>query len=85
MVPAGLLQVLRCPETGQTLSVAPPELLARVNESLRSGLIRYNAGRCPEPLEAGLIRSDGLALYPVSEDIPVLLTSEAIPLQGFRG
>ena len=33
-----------------------------------------------EKMEAGLLRADGKALYPIREDIPVMLVEEAIPL-----
>lgn len=66
MIPADLLKILRCPETRQTLELASAELLARVN-----------AGRA-ETIAAGLVRADGKLLYPIRENIPVLLVEEAI-------
>lgn len=66
MIPLDLLPILRCPETRQTLAVASAGLLARVNE-----------GR-PEPIAAGLVRADGKVLYPIRENLAVLLVEEAI-------
>lgn len=66
MIPTDLLEILRCPESGQKLEVAGAELLARVN-----------AGRL-EPVGAGLVREDGRVLYVIRENIPVLLVEEAI-------
>ena len=34
-----------------------------------------------EQIEAGLVREDGRILYPVRDDIPVMLIDEAIPLE----
>lgn len=68
MIPADLLEILRCPATRQPLAMAPAEVLARVN-----------AGRS-EPILAGLVRADGKMLYPIRDRIPVLLVDEAISL-----
>ena len=35
-----------------------------------------------EPVREGLVREDGLFLYPVRDDIPIMLIDEAIPLEG---
>ena len=35
-----------------------------------------------EPLDGGLIRADRKMLYPIREDIPVMLIEEGIPLEG---
>jgi uncharacterized protein YbaR (Trm112 family) len=34
------------------------------------------------PLDGGLVRDDGRILYPVRDDIPVMLLDEAIDLDG---
>jgi uncharacterized protein YbaR (Trm112 family) len=68
-----LLEILRCPETLQKLSPAPPELIER----LASGPLR-NRGGSPVKLEAGLVREDGAVIYPVKDGIPVMLIDEAI-------
>lgn len=68
MIPLDLLQILRCPESRQPLELAGADLLARVN-----------AGRA-ETIVAGLVRADGKMLYPIRENIPVLLVEEAIPV-----
>jgi uncharacterized protein YbaR (Trm112 family) len=72
-----LLALLRCPETGQRLAFASPEVLARVfSEKLRN-----RAGQALDtPLEAALLREDGAALYLIRRGIPIMLIEESIPL-----
>ena len=33
-------------------------------------------------IDEGLVREDGLLLYPIRDDIPIMLIDEAIPLDG---
>ena len=51
MIDPELLALLRCPETKQTLRVATPEELARVN--LQAGLVRED-GRVIYPIQDGI-------------------------------
>lgn len=36
-----------------------------------------------QPIDGGLVREDGAYLYPIQDDIPIMLIDEAIPLEGF--
>lgn len=81
MVNQELLEILVCPETKQPLSMADPETLERVNGAIERGELRNRGGdpvkdRIPE----GLVRQDGKVLYPVWDDIPVMLLDEGISL-----
>ncbi len=64
MIPADFLEILRCPATHQRLRLASPQELAAAGEGLT----------------AGLVREDGAALYPIENEIPILLVESAIPL-----
>ena len=64
MIPADLLDLLRCPRTGQPLVVADASILARTNP----------------PLTEALVCVDRSFAYPVLDGIPVLLAEEAIAL-----
>jgi uncharacterized protein YbaR (Trm112 family) len=77
------LKILVCPETKQPLTAAPAEVIGRLNDEIGRGACKNRAGQeVREPLDGGLIRQDGQFLYPVRNDIPVMLIDEGIPLQA---
>ncbi len=81
MVDPRLLEILCCPETRQDVSLAPESLIAELNRRAEEGTLANRAGQpVREKMEAGLLRADGKVLYPIREDIPVMLVEEAIPL-----
>jgi uncharacterized protein YbaR (Trm112 family) len=52
-----------------------------VNGAIERGLLKNKAQKSvTEKLDGGLVRSDNKILYPVREDIPVMLIDEGIPL-----
>jgi uncharacterized protein YbaR (Trm112 family) len=78
-----LLDILACPETKQALTLADPALLTTINERIRQGQLTNRRGSpVTEPIEGGLVREDRRYLYPIRDDIPIMLIDEAIPLQG---
>lgn len=81
MIDKDYLQMLACPETRQALEEAPDALLSRVNQRIAQGQVKNRGGQpVTTPIQAGLVRKDGKALYPIVDRIPVLLVDEAIPL-----
>ena len=81
MIDQNLLEILVCPETKQPLRVADEDLLKKLNASIESGQVTNRGG---EAVTAGmneaLVREDGDVLYPVRDDIPIMLIDESIPL-----
>ena len=76
-----MLRILCCPETHQPLRPAPEDLVASLNERIGKGHVRNRSGKAvTERCEAGLLREDGKALYPVRGGLPILLIAEAIPV-----
>jgi uncharacterized protein len=76
---AELLAILRCPETRQPLAIAASEVVARLNAQIVAGSLRNQAGKLvAAKLDGALARADGKALYPVRNNVPVLLVDEAI-------
>jgi uncharacterized protein YbaR (Trm112 family) len=78
-----LLAILCCPDTKQDLSVADDALISKLNKAVSLGQLKNKANKpVTEPLDGGLIRGDRKILYPIREDIPVMLVEEGIPLEG---
>jgi uncharacterized protein YbaR (Trm112 family) len=79
MIDDQLLTILVCPETHQPVRPAESGLLASVNEVIESGNLMNRAGSpVSSPLEEALVREDGRVLYPVRDDIPIMLIDECI-------
>jgi uncharacterized protein YbaR (Trm112 family) len=81
MIDETLLDILVCPETKQSLRLADTDVLQQVNEAIAAGSVTTRGGESlSEPLSAALVRDDGEVLYPVRDDIPIMLIDESIPL-----
>ncbi|MEJ2538410.1 MAG: hypothetical protein P8188_00275 [Gemmatimonadota bacterium] len=81
MLDAELIELLVCPDTKQSLRVADDDLLARLNAAMADGRVRNRGGSSVStPLSAALVRQDGRLLYPVRDDIPIMLLDESIDL-----
>ena len=83
MIDAELLEILVCPETKQPVALADSGRLSALNEKISQGVVRNRGGDVvSQPLDAGLLRTDGRVIYPVVDDIPVMLIDESIELDG---
>jgi uncharacterized protein YbaR (Trm112 family) len=76
-----LLDLLRCPETRQPLTVAPAALVEKLNAAISRGEVTDRGGQSvSEPLDAALVREDGEFAYPVRDEIPEMLIASGIAL-----
>ena len=77
-----LLAILCCPETKQAVTLADAALTQRINEAIQNHRLQ-NKGKqlVTDPVEGGLLRTDAKILYPIRENIPVMLIEEGIPIE----
>ncbi len=77
-----LLAILCCPETKQAVTLADASLIQRLNEAIQNRRLQ-NKGKqvVTDPVEGGLLRADSKILYPIRENIPVMLIEEGIPVE----
>jgi uncharacterized protein len=81
MLDQELLDILACPETKEPVHLADEALVQRVNAAIDANkLVNRDGEAVTERIEAGLVREDGKYLYPVRDDIPVMLIGEAIEI-----
>ena len=81
MIDRELLEILACPETKEPVALAESELVDRINTAIAAGQIKNRGGdQVTEAIDGGLVRGDGRYLYPIRDEIPIMLIEEAIPL-----
>ena len=81
MVDSSLVAILACPETHQPVRIADEATVSKVNAAISAGTLKNREGEAvAEPIQTGLVREDNAYLYPVRDDIPVMLIGEAIAL-----
>lgn len=86
MVDPELLEILVCPENKTPVTLVDDETLGRINQAIREGRIKNRAGETvSEEIAAGLLREDQAFVYPVRDDIPIMLIDEAIPFDQLSG
>ena len=79
MIAHELLEILCCPETRQRLALADPVTLAACNARIGAGGVQNLTGQpVTDPLAGALLRADGQRLYPIRDEIPILLVEEGI-------
>ncbi len=80
MIDSELLEILCCPETKQPVTLVEGEAIERINEKIAAGSVNNRGGEAvKDKIDAGLLREDKKYLYPIRDDIPIMLEDEAIP------
>jgi uncharacterized protein YbaR (Trm112 family) len=84
MVQKDLIDILCCPETKQEITLIEGEVIDRINKKIKEGTLKNRGGETlKEPIDSGLLREDRKFLYPIREEIPIMLIDEAIAFQEF--
>ena len=78
-IAADLLAILCCPETKQELSLLAPDIVDRLNQRIAKGELTTKGGQpVKESIDGGLLRKDGTMVYPVRDQIPIMLIEEGV-------
>ena len=81
MIDKELLDILACPETKEPVQLADQTLIDALNARIERGEVKNRGGNKVEKrIDGGLVRQDQAFLYPIEDDIPIMLIDEAIPL-----
>ncbi len=84
MIDKELLNILCCPETKQDIEYVEGDVINKINERIEKGTLTNRGGEVvKEKIDAGLVREDKKFLYPIRQDIPIMLIDEAIPFEEF--
>ena len=79
MIASDLLAILCCPETKQNIRLLEPNLIQRLNQRIEKGELKTKGGQSvSEKIDGGLLRSDEAVVYPIRDQIPIMLIEEGI-------
>ena len=74
-----LLEILCCPVSKTPLTRLTPNRLKALNAAISAGEVQYVRGeQVEQPLREALITEDSKVIYPVVDDIPILLEERGI-------
>ncbi len=84
MIDQRLLDILVCPETKQDLVLAEPVLINKINGLIETGDLKNRSKqKVTEKIDGGLVqKNEKKYLYPIRDEIPILLIEESIPLEN---
>ena len=79
-----LLEILCCPVSKTPLTVLDPDKLDKLNVAIVKGEVLYvDGGKVEKTLQEALVTEDDKLIYPVQDDIPVLLEEMGIGTAQF--
>ncbi len=74
-----LLAILCCPETKQDIRLLEPKLVEQLNQRIEKGELKTKGGQpVSEKIDGGLLRNDEAVVYPIRDQIPIMLIEEGI-------
>lgn len=85
MVHPELLEILACPEDKTPVTLADDEVVKKANAAIEARTLKNRAGTVVEgKIDGGLVRKDGAYMYPIRDDIPIMLIDEGIPMDQLQ-
>ena len=85
MIDQVFLNMVRCPQSGDRLTLASAELIKQVNQAIEEkNLIEVSGQTVNKELDGGLINADGSILYPIRGEIVTLIADQGIFLEQFN-
>ena len=80
-----LLEILCCPVSKTPLTRLSASRLKMLNNAISAGAVQYVRGEVVEdPLREALITEDSKVIYPVIDEIPILLEERGIGTTQFQ-
>lgn len=81
-----MLALLCCPVTHSPLKLAAGQQLGLINAVIGRGELKTANGiQLKSPLQAALLSEDGLRIYRIENEIPILLADESIAADQIEG
>lgn len=81
-----LLDILVCPVSHEPLRLLGGDALAALNRAIEAGGVSNVGGdSVRQRLSAALVTRDDQLIYPIEDDIPVLLADQAIATASLQG
>ena len=82
MIAQDLLEILCCPETKQDIRLLEPNIVEQLNQQIEKGELKTRGGKpVTEKIDGGLLRSDETVVYPIRDQIPIMLIEEGILIE----
>ena len=79
MIAQDLLAILCCPESKQDIRLLEPKFVENLNHRIEKGELKTKGGQSvTEKIDGGLLRNDGTVVYPIRDQIPIMLIEEGI-------
>ncbi|HSF07818.1 MAG TPA: hypothetical protein VLA60_00300 [Nitrospirales bacterium] len=81
-IAADLLAILCCPETKQDVCLLDQSVVQRLNQRISKGELKTKGGQLvTEQIDGGLLRKDNSVVYPIRDQIPIMLIEEGILIE----
>ena len=82
MIDKELLAILCCPETKQNIRLLEPKFVDQLNQQIEKGARKTKGGQAvTEKIDGGLLRNDETVVYPIRDQIPIMLIEEGILIE----